>query len=377
MGIPWETIIKRYRKQLGTRGFGTVQDYAKDFLVFIEKHRSFFPEELQRNSCYELTQVWLHRLRIRLRKTVELAIKNSGPVSEQAVRKMFREIVRQDIALLRKHKPLPHFSKMSTNALLRRYRKAIRKAIQDGMQNLATAVSRARLEEGSALAILRDLYWYSESGVVVAGFGETEFCPSLCCHTLDSIIAGRLRVLENRGKRSRISNLGTSASVIPFAQSEMVSLFMNGIDPDYADFVSAFAAQSFATGFPDTIGSILEKYLTGAQKDNVLKKVREIGKQLSSKLDLTIAQYAKFTHSDPIGEIVNHLPKEELAAVAEALVNLTAFKRHVARQAETVGGPIDVAIISRGDGFIWIKRKHYFNPTLNPHFVANYLHDKN
>jgi len=63
--------------------------------------------------------------------------------------------------------------------------------------------------------------------------------------------------------------------------------------------------------------------------------------------------------------------------MAEALVNLTAFKRHVARQAETVGGPIDVAVISSGDGFVWIKRKHYFSPELNPHFVANYLHDKN
>jgi hypothetical protein len=78
-------------------------------------------------------------------------------------------------------------------------------------------------------------------------------------------------------------------------------------------------------------------------------------------------------HSDPIVEIVNHLPKEELADMAEALVNLTSFKRHVTHHAETVGGPIDVATISRGDGFIWIKRKHYFTPDLNPHFIANYL----
>ena len=40
---------------------------------------------------------------------------------------------------------------------------------------------------------------------------------------------------------------------------------------------------------------------------------------------------------------------------------------------ETVGGPIDVAVISKGDGFIWIKRKHYFDPKLNPHFMAKYL----
>ena len=52
---------------------------------------------------------------------------------------------------------------------------------------------------------------------------------------------------------------------------------------------------------------------------------------------------------------------------------LTSFRRHVTPDAETVGGPIDVAVISRGDGFIWIKRKHYFQPELNQHFFANYF----
>lgn len=66
------------------------------------------------------------------------------------------------------------------------------------------------------------------------------------------------------------------------------------------------------------------------------------------------------------------LPKDELAAMAESLVNLASFKRRVTDEEETVGGPIDVAVISRGDGFIWIKRKHYFEPGLNPQFLANY-----
>jgi len=66
------------------------------------------------------------------------------------------------------------------------------------------------------------------------------------------------------------------------------------------------------------------------------------------------------------------LPKDELAAMAESLVNLTSFKRKVTLETETVAGPIDVAVISKGDGFIWIKRKHYFKAELNPQFFANY-----
>ena len=35
---------------------------------------------------------------------------------------------------------------------------------------------------------------------------------------------------------------------------------------------------------------------------------------------------------------------------------------------ESVGGNIDVALISKGDGFIWKKRNPYFDPKINPQF---------
>ena len=71
--------------------------------------------------------------------------------------------------------------------------------------------------------------------------------------------------------------------------------------------------------------------------------------------------------------VVEILPKEELASMAEAFVNLTSIKRKMSLDVETVGGPIDVAVISKGDGFVWIRRKHYFEPKLNPQFVENYF----
>jgi hypothetical protein len=48
----------------------------------------------------------------------------------------------------------------------------------------------------------------------------------------------------------------------------------------------------------------------------------------------------------------------------------------VSRDADTVGGPIDVVVISKGDGFVWLKRKQYFRADLNPHFIAGYYQDQ-
>src|SRR5262249_30288512 len=74
----------------------------------------------------------------------------------------------------------------------------------------------------------------------------------------------------------------------------------------------------------------------------------------------------------PVMSNIQALPKDELGAMAEAFVNLTKFRRRVTIDRETVGGPIDVAVITNGDGFVWVKRKHYFNAELNPRFLARY-----
>src|SRR2546425_796537 len=41
MGIPWETIIKMYRKQLGENSLPTVKAYQEDFIKYLHE-QSFF-----------------------------------------------------------------------------------------------------------------------------------------------------------------------------------------------------------------------------------------------------------------------------------------------------------------------------------------------
>ena len=45
MGIPWDTIIKLYRKQLGEKELDRVDDYVDDFLQFLHKPELYNSEE--------------------------------------------------------------------------------------------------------------------------------------------------------------------------------------------------------------------------------------------------------------------------------------------------------------------------------------------
>jgi hypothetical protein len=52
-------------------------------------------------------------------------------------------------------------------------------------------------------------------------------------------------------------------------------------------------------------------------------------------------------HSRPLRRVIGSLPTDELASLAETLVMLESLKEKVNRPSESVGGPIDAAIITK------------------------------
>ena len=49
---------------------------------------------------------------------------------------------------------------------------------------------------------------------------------------------------------------------------------------------------------------------------------------------------------------------EDMANMAESLISITNLQRHFSSSEESVGGPIEVAIITRGSGFKWVKHRN-------------------
>ena len=148
------------------------------------------------------------------------------------------------------------------------------------------------------------------------------------------------------------------AVIMPFAQQEMVKTFVEGIDPSYNGALHAYFNE-LINMYPKDILSIIPE-LTEARRTELLDKLSVAAKEVLSEFTQKTQNFSRNNYVNPILQAVSALPKDELASMAKSLVNLTSFKRRVTLQAETVGGPIDVAVISKGDGFVWIKRKHYF-----------------
>ena len=60
------------------------------------------------------------------------------------------------------------------------------------------------------------------------------------------------------------------------------------------------------------------------------------------------------------------MPIQDALGLAEFFVDTTSRLAQFKRGFSTVGGPTESAAITKHEGFRWVKRKHYFDATMNP-----------
>jgi hypothetical protein len=368
MDISWETIIKIYRDHLGTTEKPTLEDYAADFLQFIENNHELFPEIQQQRYV----RIFIHRLFESMKYLILEKFEEKDTGDEDVLKEIFDEIIDHFYKDYQGRESLERIKgKAITSAAVNSYKKKYLNLVEETkkivFEKYSISSENNKKLESIAIQFLYKNIFPSHSGIVIAGYGNVDVFPKLNSYIIEGISNNILKFKKDRIISIDFSN---TASVVPFAQSEMVYTFMEGIDPAYQNL------------FEKNVGLLLNMYsemFVDFLKKNTTLDDKIIKKQLLDKNDQIIekfinnlTKYRRQNYTDSIVGIVSVLPKDELAAMAESLVNLTSFKRRVSSDDETVGGPIDVAVISKGDGLVWIKRKHYFESELNHHFFANY-----
>lgn len=371
MDMPWEILIKTYRNKLCKKRFARLEEYAQDFIKFLGENpliktslnteqKEFF---MKKNILYYFSYI-----RDSIDKRVEQEIKNKGSIDEQEIKTIIKLILKTHQDNWVDCDPLPDLPENLKIDIINKYKDHINGLVSEVFEELPlTKGQRGKLVELASLCMLNFSKNQSNplnSGVVVAGFGEEDLFPSLISYDIESMIEDKIKYKLNSLLKI---DMKKTALIVPFAQKEMVSAFMEGVDPYYRIIKDVAIEKTFKN-----YAKLIAIYL-GLQSDKrKIRKMEKIGEVLLKNLTQDLKAIRGKNYSQPIVSIVSGLPKDELASMAESLVSLTSFKRRVSPQSETVGGPIDVALISKGDGFIWVKRKHYFKLELNPQFQDNY-----
>jgi hypothetical protein len=371
MDVPWETIIKIYRKKLDKKPFRKLDEYAKNFIEFLDNGNLLFPnmvqEEYLRHSVYSYFQF----IKDTLNNEIHSKFDEKGKINDVTIKQTVSEIIKSHYETWEKTDNIPSIPKGYNKNIIIKYGKLFDKAIKDIFEKLPITKNLSNKLKKIAANLFSKFPETIEtggiSGIVIAGFGEKDTFPSLESFHIEGMVNNKLKYKEYVSEKI---DFDTSASIRPFAQREMVTTFMEGIDPYLRGNIEGYLSKIFDE-YPGIITDNI-KTINNNDRKLLKAKLKKVSNEIFKNYLAKMQDYRWKNYVYPVTNVVTMLPKDELAAMAESLVNLTSFKRKVTMESETVGGPIDVAVISKGDGFVWIKRKHYFKPELNPQFFENY-----
>ena len=374
MRVHWETVIKIYRAKLGKKNFETLKDYAEDFFTFLKENFSLFPESERTLFIEGCIYGYFRKIRDEINHAIKEKFEPGEILENSEIRQVISTKINENYKIWKNSKKVPDIDATILQRLKSKINPKIEEFKLEIFEDLPLNPQQSKKLKDIAILLFsrysNDVYFSQSSGLVIAGFGEEDFFPQVCAYNVDGIAYEH--IVYDVQEKSTV-DFENRATIIPFAQSEMVYTFMSGIDPDYEENIENFISEVI-NEYPKLIIENLVN-LDQEEKKKIEKKYKKIGKKKFEEIVDKLGSIKEKDYIDPIMTVVGMLPKDELAAMAESLVNLTSFKRKVSMQEETVGGPIDVAVISKGEGFIWIKRKHYFKPELNPQFFANYYRE--
>jgi hypothetical protein len=369
MGIPWETIIKMYRQQFSHKGFDTLTEYGDDFLrflgVLLVKHTT---QEEQLEAGRSIILGAMREVNFAWESRMSAFPPEISPEEREALlsSELLSTIEEVHTFITTNGGRMPQFADYRLEEFTLTYGPKVREIAIESLEK--GALTEAHFEKLIALShlLIGGTFFYEQTtGIVISGFGEAEIYPALQSYSIGGIINNTVRYAT---QRTSVITRELPVDVIPFAQTDSIWGFLNGITPKMQERVVGLMDLALSR-----FSEHMLEQLDLERTPEVEKVLADAATSVLGSLTHEISQAASEDNFIPILSTIISLSKEDLAYLAESLINLTYLQRRASFTQESVGGPIDVAIITKGDGFVWIKRKHYFKPESNLNYLARVL----
>lgn len=361
MSVPWETLIKLFRKN-NTNPLPQLNEYGDSFINFLKSKIHLFDLSQQKDwAASKIHDVYSVIINIIKAEVNNLHLKGQQ-LDSDTIKNIILSLTLEYSFVLSGNAQLYH------GEINDEFELKITEIADELITKMFPVAStepdiKKQLQQIAKLSITNCAPMNS-SGIVIAGFGDVDIFPSVLTYEIYGVFNNSL-LYDINNEKTIINNNSNymKSDVIPFAQEDVVRSFLDGIHPELFEYIADFTNNSLKELFNSPLFSTTAGVNIDKLRSAFIDDLRE-----------EILQFTSSKLLSPMIEMIKALPKDELANMAEALVNMTAFRRKMAFSSmETVGGPVDVAVISKGDGFVWVKRKHYFPKELNTRFFENYF----
>jgi len=350
LNIPFETIIKEFRDSINKSKypFNTNFKSLKDFQEGLNKYLKYIIPKSDFKTSFN--------------KKLEDFINNFIPM-ENLDEDFFQRVV--------------NFIVPNENLTKKIYESFTQEDLEKVNNNFKETTEMYENEENYDIFLknlvkffIWEKFFNNFTGIVIAGFEGDKLFPSCIAYKIIYLYDEKFITCDFEENEVSLKKDG-DVIVKSFAQSDVIITFLNSIDLNTKSQILNFFNE-INSNYANQLIELI-KNNENIDEDSKKEVLNEIINFNNNNISLNI-EFSNFIqsienrHVSPILRSIGALPYEELSNLCESLIKITSLKRKVQSDLETVGGDVDVAIITKGDGFIWTKRKHYFDANLNHQF---------
>ena len=360
MGVPLSVLFGIYRKKFGTWSFPTLQDHVDNFLSFLSNEPQFADAELQHRYLRGEIGGYYEKVKgFAMDKLKEDFGTDGGQkLSDEARIDLKRSRIMEGIQVVNdfigdisdSEKKSPEFRKYTFKQFMKFAKEDI-----EGLSELCKDddLPSDMCEEwakGFYKYLCSQLY-YDGTGIVFVGYGDDELFPSLIPIYVSGIVDGRIRYTFSRDEEEHIG-IDNESAICPFAQCDVMMTVMKGISPALREKVDVATIEAISM----TKDKMIEAMKAAGVDADAIAKVQETElKEVTDKHGEQIQDFIQTEYVNGLVDTVESFAVEDMADMAESLISITNLQRHITASEESVGGPVDVAVITKADGFVWLK----------------------
>ena len=148
--------------------------------------------------------------------------------------------------------------------------------------------------------------------------------------------------------------------IVTFAQDDVIKLFLHGISEEYIEMVPYLFEKKVEYALELFNENGLLKKLSAKERKGLLKIAEEVDKTITEETQKNLREYSEKSFVNNVRQMLGILPTRELVQLAESMINITTLKRRITDTHEGVGGETDVAIITKEEGFEWVRIKKLY-----------------
>ena len=343
MRVPVSVLFGEFRSSLAGP-LPTVGDYARGFVDWLVARTDLFDEKAQDTHFGWQLRDYYGMVRVEVRNAIAADGLIDDPWDSTSVQGVVNRVVDTLVNAIKEDDDLPDLNARQDENYLDARRELIEFSFIDQVEGMPRTVAADwRLtKELPGLILAKAEQWTRDTVVAFIGYGADDLFPKHQVVTVHGVINNQVRAEWWEPAGVTPSN---RAIITPFGQDEAIETFLRAYNEDF--LAVAHQRVDHLIEEVDLSGVLLPDEGDSA----------EVARLTHVALDDDFRRLSQERFIEPVLDAIEHLPRTDLARMAEALVGVQALRAALARQQPTVGGPIDVAVISRSHGVQWLRRK--------------------